>query len=186
MKKLLVLALVVGLIVPLVASDKKYATQGVVELGGTAGFSSISTKLDVEGAESVTTTTLSLAPEVGYFVADNISLGAVLNIASVNVEYADAYTTTGILLAPTYVFKGESAYPFVGLLLGLSSSKAGDYTENSTIYGLRGGVKVKLGGNGLLNLGLSYTAGSESDNDEPSNKYNLGIIRLNAGFSLYL
>ena len=186
MKKLLVLALVISLVVPLVAADKEYATQGVVELGGTAGFSSISTKADVEGAEAVTTTMLSLAPEVGYFVADNISLGAVLNISSVKYEDEDAITTTGISLAPTYVFKGESAYPFVGLLLGLSSTKDGDETTNITTYGLRGGVKVKLGDNGLLNLGLSYTAGSMSDNDEPSNKYNLGTIQLGAGFSLYL
>ena len=190
MKKLLVLALVISLVVPLVAADGEYATKGIWELGGTAGFSSTSFEEDVAGAESDTETTLSLAPEAGYFVADNILLAAVLNLKSVTPEDQDPTTTTGISLAPTYVFKGksESIYPFVGILLGLSSvnNNETDVTTSLTTYGLRGGIKVKLGGNGLLNLGLSYVAGSESIENGTTTDYDLGTLQIGAGFTIFL
>lgn len=189
MKKLLIALVAISIAVPAFSAD--YATKGVWELGGSAGYSSETVTFDAPTDPEMKTTTLSFAPEVGYFIQDNISLGLMLDYSNREEDTTDLggtkdeVTTTELYLAPTYIFKQDKMYLYGGVLLGMFSMKNSD-EASSTNYGVRGGVKVKVGENGLLNLGLQYLMGSGTYDSGTEVDVDSSELSFRAGFTLYL
>jgi opacity protein-like surface antigen len=206
MKKVFLLALALTLIGGSVFSEeKKYATMGVVEFGGSVAYSSSTETWKENGEEvmDVTASRFSLRPEIGYFVADSISVGGMIELSSSTSEYKPKVGSSGKLtttdttfyLAPKYVFPaGGTApgmYPYLGLLLGFGSKTSevnGDKTTFSTTrFGLGGGIKFEVTKGSLLDAGLSYLMGSGEMKDDE--KYKLepsNLLRLHVGFTLYM
>lgn len=190
MKKLLITAIIIAVAIPAFSQEKEYATKGVWELGGSAAYLSDTIKYDDGLIEKEKTTLLSFAPEVGYFLADNISLGLMLNYTNSKykkerggVRYTFRYKTTELYLTPSYIFKQDKMYWYVGALLGMVD---GDVIS-STKYGVRGGAKVKVGKNGLLNFGLQYLMGSGTyDYGVDEIDFDINKLSFIVGFSLYL
>ena len=98
--------------------------QGAWMLGGTAGFESISPKVD--GAESQTT--INVSPNLGYFIADDLAIGLALNLQSVTnagfVEGAD-FTDFGVGPFVRFYF-ADAIFAQAGLFLGLGDNEFTD------------------------------------------------------------
>jgi outer membrane protein W len=198
MKKIMIGVIITALAVPVFSQGKDYATKGIWEIGGSVSYNSNTiTYKGTNGFPDTDTTykTLTFAPEVSYFVIDNFSLGLMLEYVNNKSEeenynditdeietYTDKSHSTTLFLTPTYVFKQDKIYPYIGALLGTYSTS---WDESATKYGLRGGVKIKIGENGLLNLGLQYLFGSGEIKNEEKVDIATKDLKLSAGLSIY-
>ena len=87
-----------------------YAEAGVLELGGSASFST---------SNALTTTTVS--PTIGWFIADNIQLSGIIDLNYANVDGADGALSTAALLEPSYHLPfTDRVFGFAGLGAGIS------------------------------------------------------------------
>jgi len=134
---------------------KKYASAGVLELGGSASFQ-MSTAVNAGTTASKSDMMLNAAPYVGYFVTD----GLVLGLRPLGVGYHKPTTgpeviTVNTFFAPGYHFDIQSnIYPFVEGLVGYTSMSVPDVKGIS--YGGDVGVKLMLPNRGLLNFSIQY------------------------------
>lgn len=152
-----------------------FARKGVVELGGSIGFSSTS-QVDSEGDAL---TIFQVRPFFGYFVADGLEIG--LNPIDINITSIGNNSLTEVLtlFSVAYNFTTEGAgYPFLEGLVGFSSL-SNDESLSGLAWGGRGGVKVSIAEQALLNLALQYTR-QNYENTE------LAILSVTAGFSVWL
>lgn len=134
---------------------KKYATAGVLELGGSASFEQ-RTAVVAGTTASTSDMTINAAPYIGYFVTD----GLVLGLRPLGVGYHKPGTGSAIIsvntfFAPGYNFDMQSnMYPFVEGLVGYTSMSIPDVKGIS--YGGDLGVKMMLPNRGLLNFSVQY------------------------------
>lgn len=155
-----------------------FASPGVFELGG--GLTFQSTTNVTNGNTGGTTTMFSLQPYVGYFITDGFELG----FNPFGIQTVEGNTTLLFLLAPSYNFRtGSIAYPFIEGLLGLASHSDGD-TRSGFSWGLRGGVKLAIVGNSLLNLGLEYLQITENPS-WATDRYGYNQVAFNVGFTVW-
>lgn len=127
-------------------------------LGGGAGFNS--TKPD--GGSS--TSTWNLSPAVGYFVMDNLAIGAGVSIA----DYGAGSTTNfGPFARYYFTSLGKSAK-----LYGNVGANFGDYTE----FGVSAGVAYFLNSSIALETALGYTKNTD---------WKTSNIGLNVGFQIH-
>ena len=134
---------------------RQFATKGVTEFGGSVSFSSVTHVRS--GTSGQTTTVLSIAPFIGYFLLDGFELGVnPLGITSYSSEGVATATAIRIFLAPSYNFRTQStSHPFVEALLGYTAQSNGD-GEKGFSWGGRAGLKINVGETGLLNVGVQY------------------------------
>jgi hypothetical protein len=138
-----------------VAQDgKKFASKGSTELGGSISFQSVTSVYN--GKTGDATTVFSLAPFVGFFVADGFEIGVnPLGITSISYSGHSA-TQIMIFAAPSYNFDTDGiVYPFIEALIGYTSQSSSS-SRSGFSWGGRGGIKLAVTGKGLLNLGLQY------------------------------
>jgi hypothetical protein len=129
-----------------------YGRAGVLELGGSAGFAFAS---DFRS--------MTLAPTIGWFIADNLELSAILSVE--NIKNGDNSSTLwSALLEPSYhVPFNRSVFGFLGLGVG-----AAHVSSVGTGFAVapRLGMNLMVGRSGVLTPSLSYqytTIGQEMD-----------------------
>lgn len=189
MKKFFTFFTLIMFVLLLSSSNAQYAKKGVVELGGTASFSSTTSVYDGESADE-STTTISFMPELGYFIIDNVELALRLMYSSSSFgDYSSS--SFGAAFAPGYVFDLQSSvYPFVHAFVGYSSSTFDDGTNDETYSGLLfggiAGVKVLLGKNALLNIGVNYMQVTSEPEDWDGDRIGFDQFGVEAGFSIFL
>jgi len=122
-----------------------YAKKGIVEFGGTASYSSN----DVLNM-------LTLAPEVDYFIKDNISVGGVFSYTNMKVN-GNENSNTALIASGKYFFSVDSAYlfPYAGVLLNIE--------KDNNALGINGGLKRTFLSNTLINMGIQYLLGGDND-----------------------
>ena len=97
-------------------------------------------------------TTVILNPSVGYFVANNFSIGAMMSLFS-----ADGSTAISVLPTASYYLGTQSQVkPFIDLGIGDSSISADDDTYGGLAIGAGLGIMYELNRNVGLNIGLQY------------------------------
>ena len=94
--------------------------QGAWMLGGSGGFESRSFK-DIDGSE----TTIRFAPNVGYFIADDLAIGLSLNIENISPLVGDSGTNFGLGPFVRFYF-ADAIFAQAGLNLGLGDN---EFTE---------------------------------------------------------
>jgi hypothetical protein len=159
--------LVMGVILfPQIGNAGDFATKGVIELGGTASFSSV-TGL----------TSFSISPYLGFFIIDQVELGFIPSLTVVSPSGGNSLTSYGIVAAPAYHFKlsSPSVTPFIEGQVGFSGVSAGGSSSTNFNGGARGGVKVLMGSNGLLGIGLGYNSIGGT-----------GVFGIQGGFTIFL
>lgn len=184
----LTLVCILGLgVQTLFAQDvKTFATKGAVELGGNIAFESET--FVSPGFTDNSVTAISLAPFVGYFVDDGFEIG--VNPLGISYSSYSGSSTTQVMIfvAPSYNFKTSSiAYPFIEALLGYTAqSESGSYSATSKgfSWGGRGGVKLAVAGNCLLNLGLQYLQITENPSGATS-RTGYDRFSISAGFTVW-
>ncbi|MFC2085354.1 outer membrane beta-barrel protein, partial [Bacteroidota bacterium] len=169
--------------------NAQYGKKGTVELGGEAGFSSSTSVFDGESADE-STTNFFISPMIGYFVIDGLQL-AFIPLEFSSYSHGDYSTTSfDVWFAPGYVFDMQSnVYPFVNALIGYntSTSKNGsEATYSGLQYGVFGGIKVLLGKNALLNVGLTYRQITSEPEDWDGDRVGGNVFAAVVGFTVFL
>jgi hypothetical protein len=138
---------------------KRFASAGVVELGGSMTFAA--TQPVAGGATGAWVYDFTMLPYAGYFVIEGLELG--LNPAGVNVHTAGDTTTVQmrILFAPAYNFHTPTMVtPFIEGLAGLTSSSlmhSGSTKSSSGFtFGGRAGIKAAVTEKGMLTIGIQF------------------------------
>ena len=144
-------------------------------LGGGAGFSSSKT------GDLDPTTNLNFSPSIGYFVIDNLAIGAQI---VVNSEKTGDVSTSTTAFGPSvrYYFTslGNNAKLFGGLNIAFGSSKQDDVSVSATAFGVEAGAAFFLNQSIALEAGLGYNSLKVKDYDDPTN-----TIGLRVGFQIH-
>jgi len=152
-----------------------YGRAGVLELGGSAGFAFASEYRNV-----------TLSPTIGWFIADNFEMSAILAISNIKAGDASA-TLWSALLEPSYHLPfNRSVFGFLGLGIGASH-----VTGIGTGFAIapRLGANLMVGRSGVLTPSLSYeytTIGS--DMVDPNSNITVvaltSAVRFNVGYTV--
>jgi hypothetical protein len=145
------------------SQDAKFATKGIVEIGGSVSFSSFTPVVNGESAEDGLSI-LTFAPQFGYFLGDGFELGFATGISllpgisSISPDEGDGVTLVQLFAAPSYNFTtgSESAFPFIEGLLGFTSVASGGDDASGFSYGGRAGAKIVLVDHLLMTVSGQY------------------------------
>jgi len=142
------------------------------------------------------TTGLNLLPRGGYFVIDNLAVGANI-IVSFSVQKSEdsdyKYSESLLSIGPfaRYYYPLENIYPFVEANFGFGTWKDkwsnGSNVENKEgllIYGLGIGASKPLGENVMVDAIIGY--GAQSWKQEDDYKYIYSTIGLKVGITVLL
>ncbi len=205
MKKLLLVGAVA-----LFGTVNAQTEKGSWVVGGstTIGFNSTSSTVKYNGqsTDGPKSTTFSVTPSAGYFVADKIAVGIDVGFKSVKNESTDyifdqAYTfeskqnTLVIMPTASYYFKSNSkVMPYLGAGIGYFStttkfpgspfSSDGEIkvTTDGLAWGAKGGIVFLLTPSIGIDLGLAYVNTSNKENEVKNVTNSFGV---NAGFSFF-
>jgi hypothetical protein len=140
------------------------------------------------------TYSINFLPRVGYFVIDNLVIGADLlaNIKirkSIDSDYK--YTESTLAIGPfaRYYFETGKIYPFVEANAGFgiykekwSNGSEGEDKEGLFIYGFGAGIAKPIGKNVMIDALVGYS--SQTWKDEDNDRWIYGTIGLKAGITL--
>jgi hypothetical protein len=149
-----------------------YGRAGVLELGGSAGFAFASDYRN-----------MNLSPTVGWFVADNLELSAILSLSNIKTGDNSA-TLWSALLEPSYhVPINRSVFGFLGLGVGASH-----VTNLGSGFAMapRIGMNLMVGRSAVLTPSLSYQYTTIESEMGPADVTVVGITsstRFNVGYT---
>jgi hypothetical protein len=188
MKKCFLICLSFVTILCLNVKAQDFGTKGIIETGGVISFTSITDVSNGETADE-STTLFALEPIIGYFVANGFEIG--LMPIYVSQSFDDNSTSMfGIFLAPAYNFNtGGNVYPFIEGRIGYNTVNYDDGDDDQSLsglsYGGRGGIKVQLGGNSLLNFGVEYMMITLDPEDWEGDRNGENILAISAGWTVF-
>ncbi|HEX2937164.1 MAG TPA: outer membrane beta-barrel protein [Bacteroidales bacterium] len=138
-------------------------------------------------------TTISLAPSIGYFFANNFAAGLNLsvNINNTSMGNSEANSTT-VAIGPfvRYYFGSSNVRPFIDGEIGYATNKEkndGDELKFSGIgYGIGLGMAFLINEKIALNAGVSYLGTSLSNSEESNLKLKSSGVAIGLGFSVHL
>jgi hypothetical protein len=117
-------------------SDLAFASQSVVELGGSLALTHASQ-----------TTTFRIAPVLGYFIFDNLELSLFPELSVVDID-GNSDVVVGVMVEPSYhVAFSDALYGFAGFGVGLrySDDPGADFALRPRV-----GMDVMVGRSGIL------------------------------------
>ncbi len=170
----------VGILVIFAVALNAQTMKGTWLLGGTAGFNS--SKPNASGAKS--TTNLGLNPNVGYFVMNNLAVGASLDFNSASYD-GDGYTqfAVGPFVRYYIVDLGAKAKLFGQGQFGYGSFKFKDEDAVGNIaWGLSAGVAYFLNPSIALEGSLGYNSSKSTEENAVANN----TFGFNVGFQIHL
>lgn len=149
-----------------------YGRVGVLELGGSAGF-----------ASGGGLTSFNVAPSIGWFVADNLEITGIMDLAHVDTG-ADSGTMATLLVEPSYhVPFTKTTFAFLGVGLG------GAYIKGP---GIAFAMAPRIGGNflvgrsGVLTPSISWQYNTH-ETQEMGNTVMMQVssaVRANIGYTV--
>ena len=172
--------------------SQNFATKGTVELGGSLGFSSTTSVFDGNsGGDALST--IMLQPYIGYFVVNSFELGLIPSLISMFAGN-QSQTNFGIYVAPAWNFDLRSnLFPFIEGKIGYNTASyddgvsiTDDPSSSGLAWGLRGGVKVRVGNSALVILALSYDQITMNRSGWNGGRNGQNIFGVNAGFTIFL
>lgn len=156
-----------------IGGEVGYGRPGVVELGGSAGFTIADNYRNV-----------SIAPSIGWFLADNLELSGILSLSYVKAgDPGMSATIFSALIEPSYHLPfNRSTFGFLGLGLGLS---AGTDVSTGLAIAPRVGANFLVGRSGVLTPYLSYQYSSSSSSSGDATVVAVSTqTRLNLGYTV--
>jgi len=198
MRKFSILAVAAVLGFPAMAFAGDYGTTGVIEVGGEVSIQSDSTAIKPKGgSESTNTlTSIRLAPEVGYFLMDQLELIGALRISSSSTGGDGAKSSSsgfGLGVGAAYLLPlgGIHAGPRATLGFGSDSVSSGEgaakveYSTAGPEINLGGVAKVPFGTGGILGAGLNITFAPKSISGDFKGDSTTTGFGLGTSFSVY-
>lgn len=161
-----------------VASSSLFAQtqKGNWMIGGNATFASLK-----QGDFKVTT--IGISPTAGYFIANDLAIGASVNLTSYKEEDDDAETdfSAGPFVRYYFVNLGPSAKLFGQADVAFGSTKIFGESEGFTDWGISAGPAIFLNPNTALEITLGYGSKKYKDADDATNAFG-----VNVGFQIHL
>ncbi len=134
-------------------SAQSFASEGTWEVGGTVSYTSITSVRNGETSEN-SLGIFSIGVPFYYFVIDGLELGIIPSYQNLSSGGSSA-SAFDILFGAAYNIKtNSSAYPFIEGRVGYNTTSNGS-TRSGIVWVIIGGVKVQVGGNALINFGIS-------------------------------
>jgi len=170
--------------------------QGRMLVGGSAEFRTIADKNKSGGTTTTngTRTTLSVSPSFGYFVIDQLAVGASVDtgLSKWNARSSNDVdsNTTSVQLQPFVRYYLPAGVFFQGKF-GLGTAKTtydenyDDSKYNTSSLALSAGYAIFLSDNVALEPELGYRTSKFKDTDSDTKNINSGIF-LRIGFQIYL
>jgi hypothetical protein len=152
-----------------------YGRAGVLELGGSAGFAFASEYRQI-----------TVSPTIGWFLADNFEISAILNISNIKVGDADSATLWSALLEPSYHIPfNRTMFAFIGLGAGASHVSG---LGTGFAIAPRAGMNFMIGRSGVLTPSLSYEYTTiDSGMSDPDSDVTVvaltSAVRFNVGYT---
>ncbi len=174
--------------------------QGRYLVGGSVGFSATTSKAKNDNATSTLSrsTSLSFSPNAGYFVIDNLAVGAALNLSTNTTKddgnNADKTTSTTFSLTPFVRYYLDPGIFFQGQVgFGSSSYKSKETGSNTTVttkYGvfnwaLAAGYAYFLNDFVAIEPMVGYGSDSFKNSDADVKLVDSGLF-INIGLQVYL
>jgi hypothetical protein len=157
-----------------------YGRAGVLELGGSAGF-----RLGSDFSQ------VNVSPSIGWFVADNFQLSAIMDLGYISAEDADGSTADATVFTaiaePSYHLPfTRSIFGFLGL--GIGGSYVSDL-GGGFVTAPRVGANFLVGRSGLLTPSLSwqYTTHDVMDGETDDSQTTAAVssaARLSVGYTV--
>jgi hypothetical protein len=119
-----------------------YGRAGVLELGGSAGFTFASDYRN-----------LNISPSIGWFLADNLEISAILSISNIKAGGSSTTLWSAIVEPSYHVPFNRSMFGFVGMGLGASHVSG---LGTGFAIAPRLGANFMVGRSGVLTPSLSY------------------------------
>ena len=164
----------------------QYATKGVIELGGAVSFSS-TTAVSNGNTASQSSTLFQFTPYGNYYITDGFSIGLSPGIDIVKFAgVSESMKGYAIFLVPGYTFTTKSnLFPFIEGMVGYTALSSGSTDLSGISFGGKGGVKMVVGNNGIITVGLNYILFnlSPSGADKRSGYNN---IAFSFGYSIFI
>lgn len=156
--------------------------KGRILLGGDITFSSMTDKTAQAGfsSNSFNETRLQLTPKVGYFVIDNLAIGADITF----ITTSGGLSTTSTFLAGPFV-RYYIKNLFIEGEYGFGSGKSGDTNTSTTGWTAGIGYAVFLNDYIAIEPTLIYTSNSIDYNDL-NHKSTIAGFAAGVGFQIYL
>lgn len=177
--------------------------KGRMLIGGSLGFSSTSEDWE-QGSNSITagkTTTISFAPQFGYFVMDNLAVGAAIDFTNSKFkpdndakDFLSEYTETSTQFQPFVRYYLPAKIFFQGNV-GFGSTKTEDTFDGDTdkyeaklfSWGLGAGYAIMLSDNVAIEPLLGYSSVKETDDSsDPEFVTTYGGLFLRVGVQVYI
>ncbi len=164
-------------------SAQSFASEGTWEVSGNVSYTSTTSMSNGETSEN-SLGVFSLDVPFYYFVIDGLELGIIPSYQSLSSGGSSA-SLLNILFGTAYNIKTSSAaYPFIEGRIGYNTTSNGD-TRSGMVWALIGGVKVQVGGNALINFGLSYTQSTLQKENHEGGRSGTNVIAGQVGFTVF-
>lgn len=162
---------------------QNFSQKGIWEIGGRISFVS-STTINFGEAEENSLNTFSLHVPVYYFLTEGLEAGIISGFQ--NLSYGDFSSSLFELLAGmVYNFKANSIlYPYVEGQIGFNTSSNGS-SRSGILWLLIGGVKVQVGGNALVGLGIFYEQRTLETSNNEGGRDGTNNWGIDAGFAVF-
>ena len=160
-----------------------YAKQGTWEVGGNISYTSITSVSNGETSDNALGI-FSLGVPVYYFVIDGLELGIIPNYENLSLGDNSA-SAFDILFGAAYNIETKSvAYPFIEGRIGYNTTSNGN-TRSGMAWEAIGGVKVQVGGNALINIGIGYSQSTLELENHEGERTGTNTFGVRAGFIVF-
>ncbi|MCB5252929.1 MAG: hypothetical protein RBR69_03425 [Candidatus Cloacimonadaceae bacterium] len=147
--------------------------QGTINLGGSASFESVKADSDAD-AESI----ISINPNVGYFVIDNLS--ADLNLGY--IDYDGDVSTLSIGIGGRYFYRNL----YGGLQFDYQSMSINSSDYTAMYITPKFGYVMPLAENVFIDLGLKYQMGVGDYGGDGSGSNESSVLQVGVGLQIFL
>ena len=169
------------LLILLSVSLKAQTEKGTLLIGGASDlnlvFQSLESRMDSD-FDDLTSTSVVLVPQIGYFIIDDLALGArfVLGYNSYEIDNGDKRRITSFSFSPfvRYFFGEKNIKPYVNGEIGVGvrnqindSQYFPDSSTDIFTYRLGGGLAIFLNDKVAFDIGAGYKY--ESNNQDSNN-----------------
>lgn len=164
--------------------------EGDLFVEGTLGLSSTNDK-----NADAKTSQFNFSPKGGYFLSDDLAIGAQFNFGSgketVSNLITNEYSNTGVAVFGRYYFldlgKRFKTFTELGMGFNTQNNKSADYKVNTFGIGLDLGLNYFVKENIALTFSLDNLLGyatskTDIDGDKGANEFNLGLGEVNNPF----
>ncbi len=164
--------------------SQDFGKKGIWEVGGNLSYSRVALVSNGEEAEN-SLSTFSLDVPVYYFVIDGLALGFIPNYVNISSGGTSA-SLFSTLFGLAYNFSTNgTTYPYGEGRIGYNTFSNGT-SSSGLVWAVIGGVKVQIGGNALINIGIEYSQSTLESEGNEGGRDGTNVIAFRAGFAIFL